>query len=113
VDNITIVLKEHNSSVSYYNKPSVESFKGLARNNYGITVLRVHSALRMDNSTVDFFTSEPFKALNHVQERDEGLVVKGILNYSGTEKDYFANTQKFVEKLDGKFPKSVIIALGC
>lgn len=113
VDNITAVLTEYGFSVSYYNKPDVEFFKGLARNNYGIIVLRVHSALRNDSSTVDFFTSEPFNTQDHVQERDEGLVVKGILDYSGTVKEYFAITPGFVGKLEGKFPKSIVVAMGC
>ncbi|OGD48491.1 hypothetical protein A3K79_02510 [Candidatus Bathyarchaeota archaeon RBG_13_46_16b] len=113
VNNVNACLTEYGFSVSYYNKPDVEFFKGLARNNYGIIVLRVHSAMRDDNSTVDFFTSEPFNTQDHVQERDEGLVVKGTLNYSGTKKDYFAITHKFVEKLEGNFPKSIVIAMGC
>jgi hypothetical protein len=113
VNNVNASLTEYGFSVSYYDKPDVEFFRGLAKNNYGIIVLRVHSAMRIDNSTVDFFTSEPFNTQEHVQERDEGLVVKGILNYSGTEKTFFAITPGFVEKLEGKFPKSVIIAMGC
>ena len=113
VNNVTAVLTEYGFSVSYYNKPDVEFFKGLAKNNYGIIVLRVHSAMRDDSSTVDFFTSEPFNRQDHVQERDEGLVVEGILNYSGTEKKYFAITHKFIEKLEGNFPKSIVIAMGC
>lgn len=113
VENVTAVLKEYGFSVNYYDKPDVEFFKGLARNNYGIIVLRVHSALRNDNSTVDFFTSEPFNNQNHVQEGDQGLVVKGTLDYLGTKKDYFAITHKFIEKLEGNFPKSIVIAMGC
>jgi hypothetical protein len=113
VGNVTAVLKEYGFSVSYYDKPDVEFFKGLARNNYGIIVLRVHSAMRDDNSTVDFFTSEPFNDQNHVQERDQGLVVKGTLDYLGTKKDYFAITHKFIEKLEGNFPKSIVVAMGC
>lgn len=113
VDNITAVLTEYGFSVEYIVEPDVEFFKGLARNNYGIIVLRVHSALRMDNSAVDFFTSELFNMQDHVQERDEGLVVKGILNYSGTVKEYFAISPGFVAKLEGKFPKSFVVAMGC
>jgi len=114
VDNITAVLTEYGFSVEHIVEPGVDFFKGLARNNYGIIVLRVHSALRLpDNLTVDFFTSEPFNTQDHVQERDEGLVVEGILNYSGTEKKYFAITHKFIEKLEGNFPKSIVIAMGC
>lgn len=113
VADVNTSLMEYGFSVNYTDKPTVEFFKGLARNNYGIIVLRVHSALRNDSSTVDFFTSEPFNTQDHVQERDEGLVVKGILNYSGTVKEYFAITPGFVAKLEGKFPKSIVLAMGC
>lgn len=114
VENVTAVLKEYGFSVDYTDKPDVEFFKGLARSNYGIIVLRGHSALRQPyNSTVDFFTSEPFNIQRHVQEISEELVVEAVLNYTGTEKHYFAITPKFVEKLEGNFPKSIVIAMEC
>lgn len=40
-------------------------------------------------------------------------MVKGELNYSGSVKEYFAFTPKFVKELEGTFPKSIIIAMGC
>jgi len=114
VENITNILKSRNFNVTYHSqKLDVEFFKKLATYNYGIIILRVHSALRNDNSTVDLFTSEPYKENLHVQEQSNGLVVKGILNYSSVPKEYFAITSKFIENLEGEFPKSIIIAMGC
>jgi len=113
-ENVTTILTMGGFNVAYYNKTlNVDFFRGIAKNNYGIILLRVHSALREDAPTVDFFTSEPFNEYRHVQEQENGLVVEGILNYSGVVKEYFAITSKFIENLESKFPKSVVIAMGC
>lgn len=114
VENVTNILKIYGFNVTYYNKTlNVDFFKGLAKYNYGIIILRVHSALREDNSTVDLFTSEEFSSSSHIKEWENGLVVKGILDYSGIQKEYFAITSKFIESLNGNFPKSIVIAMGC
>jgi hypothetical protein len=113
VDNITEMLEEYNFTVTYYDytQTKVEFFKGLAKGNYGIIILRLHSALRIDGSAVDFFTSEPYDYYKYTKEQDEGLLVNGTLLYSG--KQYFAFTPTFVERLEGNFPKSIVIAMGC
>jgi len=115
VDNITEMLEEYNFTVTYYNytQTKVEFFKGLAKGNYGIIILRTHAALRKDGSTVDFFTSEHYSETKYEELQNERLLVKGELNISGTIKEYFAFTPTFVEKLEGTFPKSVVIAMGC
>jgi hypothetical protein len=118
VENITATLENYDFNVTYYNytRTDVEFFKGLAKGNYGIIILRVHSALRENAPIVDFFTSERFSEQKRYGEYsrdcDEGLLVKGILNYSGIVKEYFAITPKFVERY-GVFPKSIVIAMGC
>ncbi|MEM3153504.1 MAG: hypothetical protein QW629_02180 [Candidatus Bathyarchaeia archaeon] len=113
VDRITTILEEYNFSVAYYDytKTNVTFFKGLAKAGFGIIILRLHSALRIDGSTVDFFTSEPYSLDKYEKEQNEGLLVNGTIIYSGRQ--YFAFTSKFVEKLEGTFPKSIIIAMGC
>lgn len=115
VNSVTTILEEYNFTVTYYDytKTTFNFFRGLAKGDYGIIILRLHSALRKDGSAVDFFTSEPYDYYSYPKEQDEGLLVKGELNYSGTVKEYFAFTPKFVEKLEGTFPKSIIIAMGC
>ena len=98
----------------YYNETlDVEFFRNLTKGNYGIVILRVHSALRSDNSSVDFFTAEPFNMTQHVSDRDNGLVVKGVLNYATGPKEYFGITPAFIESLDRSFPKSIVVAMGC
>ena len=115
VDNVTDILTGAGFNVTYYEsgKLNVDFFKRLAKYNYGIIILRVHSALRDDNSTVDLFTAEPFREQLHIQELNNGLLVKGILNYPQGPKEYFALTSKFIESLEGTFPKSIVIAMGC
>jgi len=115
VDNITAILTDAEFNVTYHKseKLDVNFFKALAKYNYGIIILRVHSALRNDSSTVDLFTSEQFIEHTHVQELNNGLLVRGVLNYSQAPNEYFGITSTFIESLDGTFPKSVVIAMGC
>jgi hypothetical protein len=114
VNNATITLEAYGFNVTYYNETiDVDFFKELAKRNYGIIILRAHSALRDDSSTVDLFTSEPYVSSAHSDEQDNGLVVKGTLYYTRTPQGYFAVTSKFIENLEGTFPKSIVIAMGC
>jgi len=113
VNEVSAILRKNNFSVDYYNytKTNVAFFKELAKANFGIIILRLHSALRMDGSAVDFFTSEPYTTDKYTREQKEGLLVNGTIIYTG--KQYFAFTSKFVEELEGTFPKSIVIAMGC
>ena len=105
----TRILQSRNFSVSYYNESlDVDFFRKLAISNYGIIILRVHSAMRVDNSTVDLFTSEEWTQNKYPSE----LVVPGNFSYD-PQKFYCAITYHFIEKLDGRFPKSIVIAMGC
>lgn len=115
VENATSLLKDHGFNVTYYNETlTVDFFKELAQKNYGIIMLRVHTALREDNKAVDIFTSERFSSSAYREEQDNGQLVKGVLNSSlGVQKEYFAITSKFIENLGGSFPKSIILAMGC
>lgn len=115
VENAKNLLLSHNFTVTYYNESlNIDFFRNLAKLNSGIIILRVHSALRKDNSTVDLFTSEEFIG-GYDGERQNDLVVIGQYLYtSANETKYFcAITHKFIEELEGRFPKSIIIAMGC
>lgn len=114
VNNATITLEAYGFDVTYYNETiGVDFFKELAKRNYGIIILRAHSALRNDSSTVDLFTSEPYVSSAHSYEQENGLVVMGTLYYTEASPEYFAVTSKFIENLEGTFPKSIVIAMGC
>lgn len=113
VESATSILKSRNFTVTYHNKTlGVDFFKGLAKYNYGVIILRTHSALREDNSTVDLFTSEEFKEFMYRSEQERGLLVRGEFLYR-PGKYYFAATSKFIESLEGRFSKSIVIAMGC
>jgi len=112
----TNLLEEAGFSVSYYESKTanVTFYKELAENGYGIIILRVHSALRANETIVDLFTSEPYDENKYLEERRNGLLTKGeYLFEQQSGRFYFAITPKFIENLAGGFPKSVIIAMGC
>jgi hypothetical protein len=114
VNNATTTLENHGFNVTYHNETiDVAFFKNLANYKYGIIIIRAHAALRDDNSTVDLFTSELYSSSAHREEQDNGLLVEGFLNYTQPPREYFAITPKFIESLQGSFPRSVVIAMGC
>jgi len=114
VESVTNVLESHNFTVTYYNETlDVDFFRRLAGYNYGVIILRVHSALREDNSTVDLFTTEKYATYSKYQwEQDHGLIVVGEYLYRPKEY-YYAVTSLFIRNLGGRFPKSIVIAMGC
>jgi len=105
----TRILESKGFSVKYKNRSlDVDFFKKLAVDNYGIIILRTHSAMREDNSTVDLFTSEEWVPNKYPTD----LVVPGNYSYR-PEKLYCAITSNFILSLEGRFPKSIVIAMGC
>jgi hypothetical protein len=114
VNNTETILENQGFNVTYYNETDVNFFEKLAENDYGVIILRAHSALREpDNSTVDLFTSQPFNSSIYVTDLQNELLVEGILNYSNTIMNYFAITSNFIDSLQGTFPQSIVIAMGC
>ncbi|MEM3579565.1 MAG: hypothetical protein QXL54_05025 [Candidatus Bathyarchaeia archaeon] len=110
----SLLLKNAGFEVHYYGSESitVSLYRRLAKENYGIIILRTHSAVRIQETLVDFFTSEEYKPGIYSSELNSGLLAIG--NYSWMPgKYYFAITPKFVEALEGSFPGSIIIAMGC
>ncbi|MEM2522849.1 MAG: hypothetical protein QXW82_06850 [Candidatus Bathyarchaeia archaeon] len=109
------ILKNASFEVRYYESKSVtvNLYRRLAKENYGIIILRVHSAIRKEELVVDFFTSEEYSEYAYSSEWKKGLLTRG--NYSWLpNKYYFAITPKFVsEAMEENFPGSIIIAMGC
>jgi len=111
---VSSLLKNAGFEVRYYGSESVtvNLYRRIIEENYGIIILRAHSATRGDKTLVDFFTSEEYKPGVYSAELNNGLLTLG--NYSWVpNKYYFAITPKFVETLKGNFPGSIIIAMGC
>jgi hypothetical protein len=118
INSATDVLKSSGFNVTYYNQTiDVNFYRSLAKSDYGIIILRAHTALRETNDTVDIFTSEEFVNGKYQSELENGLVTKGQFLYyqllNKPEKFFFAITSKFVDNLDGRFPKSIVLAMGC
>jgi len=108
------ILENAGFNVSYHRSETVNVtfYKGLAKYNYGIIILRSHSATRKGETMVDLFTSEEFSEYEHVSEQENGLLTRGYYLWRPGE-FYFAITPEFIENLEGCFPKSVVIAMGC
>jgi hypothetical protein len=112
--NVTDLLVNQNFTVVYNGSEevTVNFFKRLPKSNCGIYILRVHSAVRnnTDSGLIDFFTCEPYQE-NMYDEYGDRLSV-GWYQWE-PDKKYFAIGPGFVEVMDGPFPKSIIIAMGC
>jgi hypothetical protein len=105
------------TSVFYHRSEdvTVDFYGGLANYNYGIIILRAHSALREGQTTVDLFTSENYTdalANEYSHKYGSKLLVRGEYLWHPGE-FYFAITSDFIESLNGYFPKSIVIAMGC
>ena len=114
VSNMTNMLQNHGFNVTYYGGPiDVEFYKKLATYNYGIIILRAHSALRNDNSTIDLFTSEKYAPGIYDQELSDGDLAIGEF-YDRPGEQYFVVTSKFIsDYMEGGFSQSIVIAMGC
>ncbi|MEM3641345.1 MAG: hypothetical protein QXH37_05450 [Candidatus Bathyarchaeia archaeon] len=112
-ETVTQILENAGFNVSYHKSESitVDFYKGLAKYGYGIIVLRAHAAMRKGETEIDFFTSEKFREHSYVDERNNGLITVG--SYSWTTDEFFTITPKFIESLEGSFPNSIIVAMGC
>jgi hypothetical protein len=113
----TDLLTNAGFSVSYFSSESVNVpfYKELVEGNYGIIILRSHSAMRMNEPIVDLFTSEEYDGNKYYDYRRDGLLSKAeylVPLGQSTGKFYFAITPNFVEHF-GNFPHSIIIAMGC
>lgn len=106
-------LTREGFSVTYCNEDlDVNFFRNLASSNYGIVILREHSALRNDSSTVDLMTSEKWVKGEYQDEVDNGLLSEGEFTYEPGEY-FFCLTPEFINNLQGRFPNSIVIAMGC
>jgi len=116
VKTVNTMLTRSGFNVSYVCNKSVtvDFFSELAKDNYGIIILRTHTAMREQGKTVDIFTSQPYSGSLYAQDQNENppLLVEGNFNNSESN-GYFAITSEFINDLDGSFPKSIIFMMGC
>jgi len=107
----TSILEGAGFNTTYYESQlvNVNFYQELAKQNYGIIILRSHSALRYpNNDTVDLFTSEQFNNQSYRQMWDKGYLSEGEYLF-----EQASNTPEFIENIEGSFPRSIVIAMGC
>ncbi|MDH7563922.1 MAG: hypothetical protein QHH24_03435 [Candidatus Bathyarchaeota archaeon] len=111
---VASMLREAGFNVTYYRSENVtvNFYRELAKKSYGIILLRTHAAVRTDESLVDLFTSERFKTGIYEYERNNNLLTGAYYSWKPGIY-YFAVTYKFIENIEGIFPQSLIIAMGC
>lgn len=111
-ENATDLLVNQNFIVVYNDSEevTVELFKKLPKSNCGLYILRVHSAVRSNTDLIDFFTNDPYQE-DKYEEYNNRLSI-GWYQWDPNKK-YFAIGPSFVEIMDGTFPRSIIIAMGC
>ena len=116
------ILETAGFDVSYYPGESVtiDFYKNLVLNNYGLIVFRVHSAIIFglgDNKSLGFFTSqlenESWYDLNSPYHDDfeNSRIVRGYFPDDPTT-HYFAIAPGFIRKY-GNFQNTIIIIMGC
>jgi len=113
----TNLLTNAGFNVSYFNSTSVTVpfYRELVEGNYGIVIIRAHSALRNETNIVDLFTSEEYDKNKYYDYQNDGLLSRAeyfVPLGQSTNKSYFAITPNFIEHF-GHFPKSIVIAMGC
>ncbi len=117
IEAATHILTDAGFNTTYYQSQAVNVsfYEELARQDYGIIILRAHSALRYpNNDTVDLFTSEEFNNQSYREMWAEGYLSEGqYLFPQASNTTYFAVTPDFIENIEGNFPRSIVIAMGC
>ena len=114
----TTVLQNGGFTVDYYSgeKVTVDFFKNLPTHNYGIIILRVHSAVgENDDPPLALFTSEPLSKSKYVLEQlNDQLQGVAFLPYKQGDPLYFGIPPKFISScLNGTFQNTIVIAMGC
>jgi hypothetical protein len=122
VNTATDILTAAGYQVTYYKGSdiNVDFYQTLPTHGYRILIFRVHSALRLANSTtgvltapLDFFTSEGYSVETHVEMQE--LNQLDIVMYNQTSAiRYFGINPNFVfDGMEGNFQGATIILEGC
>lgn len=119
VQTATNILETAGFTVDYYKgeEVTVEFYKSLPTHYYGLIILRVHSALRVDSEpSVGLFTSEPYSKTKYLYEQLTEQVVRANFYEEGELKEpsYFGIQPGFVKQsMKEKFQRTIIIMMGC
>lgn len=117
IQEVTNTLKQAGYAVDYYpgQKVTVEFYRNLPAQGYGIIILRVHSALADDNGPpLCLFTAEPYSTSKYVYAQLSDRLVSVHYREGDKEQVYFGIFPSFVKSsMNGRFRNSTIIMMGC
>lgn len=118
----TDILTAAGYQVTYYkgSDVNVNFYQTLPRDGYKLLIFRVHSALRLENSTtnaltapLDFFTSENYSLETHVQMQEFNQLDIVMYNQTSTTRYFGINPNFVMDAMEGNFQGSTIILEGC
>lgn len=117
VETATNILEEAGYTVAYYpgEEVTVNFFRRLARHDFGLIVLRAHSALQWEERPpLCLFTSEPYSEMKYVYEQLTGQVGIVTFLYPENEQLCFGVSPKFIKtSMDERFSDTIIVMMGC
>jgi len=109
------ILEEAGFTVDYYpgEEVTVNFFRNLPKHDYGLIVLRVHSALTDVHPTwVCLFTSEIYSKTKYVDEQLTGRV--GIACFLNPPPYFFGINPDFIKfSTNGRFQDTIVVMMGC
>jgi len=120
IETATAILAQAGHIIDYYpsEQVTVEFYRNLATYEYGLIILRVHSAAFGQQGTqivenpVAFFTSEPYSRHKYLYEQLTEQI--GKAHFVDSEASYFGIFPDFVKSsMNGKFKNTIIIMMGC
>jgi hypothetical protein len=111
VQNATTTLQNGGFLVDYIKGAdvTVDFYKNLPTQDYGIIILRVHSGVNNGSSWVFMCTSENYSTKKYVLEQLDGELWHADLTSTG--EDVFGLGPDF--KMNGHFENTIIIMMGC
>lgn len=109
-------MEDAGFDVTYYKgeEVTVGFYANLATHNYSLILLRVHSAVVENTTSIGLFTSEKYDETKYVDKQRDGQLVIAYFTEGGPQ--YFGITPKFVQNpnsMIGRFQETVIIMMGC
>jgi hypothetical protein len=110
----TTILEEGGFTVDYYSgeEVTVNFYRNLPKQSYGLLILRVHSGIRWKDNKVCFFTSEPYSESKYVYEQLTEKV--GMVAIYEEGPFYFGISPEFVKSsMEGRFVDTIVVMMGC
>jgi|GEM_PF-612485 len=108
------ILNASGFSVDYIDgaNVTVDFYKDLPSLEYGIIILRLHSATSAEGTReISLFTSELFEENKH---NERGLAAVAFVPYEEEDPIYFGVLPLFVrDSMNGKFENTIVIMTGC